>query len=146
MIRCSVTARSGRFDLVVLEFNNIGLACKELARPTLTNNVIVRNFASGVVIEQANPILYNNIIAFNKNNGIWCDRISGIECKHNCVGKNVDGNFLGCDPELGIIKRVNANKDSVDAFFNIIEDPIFAGSSADSAAVEFDIDQPTDKS
>ena len=63
---------------------------------------------------------------------------------------NADGNFLECDPELGLAVKGN-KKDKVslvpvDENHNVIANPVFAGSEYDSAAVEKDLALPTDKS
>ena len=88
----------------------------------------------------------NNIIAFNSTNGIWSDKISHAVIEFNCIYGNSDGNLLYCNPELGVLNRRNKNKDSTDFAHNLYQDPVFAGSPADSQAVEDDVSLPTDKS
>jgi hypothetical protein len=109
--------------------------------------VIVNNYTSGVTIQAANPTFYNDIIAFNRNNGVWCDGISRMTFKFNCVFGNDDGNYLDCDPELGAaVKPDRKSRDSLDTYQNVCMNPIFAGSPEDSLAVEKDLTLPTEKS
>jgi hypothetical protein len=78
---------------------------------------------------------------------VWCDGISKSVFSYNCLWGNPDGNFLDCDPELGIaIKPDKKKKEIVDKYNNILMNPIFAGSPDDSDAVEKDLNLPTDKS
>ncbi len=130
----------------VLEYNNIGLYCTGEADPRILNCIAAHNFTAGVRIVEANPTLNSNIIAFNTNNGVWCDGISHVRSAFNCVYGNADGDYLGCNPELGIPVKTNQNGDSVDYAYNLHADPIFAGSRADSLAVEKDVSLPTDRS
>ncbi len=130
----------------ILEYNNIGILCIQGARPDIYNCVFAHNFAAGVRIDQANPILHNNIIAFNHNNGIWSDRVSQLTVAYNCIFGNRDGDFLGCDPELGILVRVNKHGDSTDSRHNLRCNPVFAGASAESLAIAMDVSLPTDRS
>jgi len=130
----------------ILEYNNAGVVCTGESNPRIYNCLIAYNFTTGIHIQKANPSILNTIIAFNKNNGIWADKISAATIKYNCIYGNADGNLLNCNPELGIITRVNKNKDSTDFAYNLITDPIFSGSPADSQAVEQDVSLKTDKS
>jgi hypothetical protein len=92
-------------------------------------------------------VLYNNILVFNKNNGLWCDGSSRVTFQYNCVWGNADGNFLECDPDLGVaVQGGKKSKVPVDGNHNVIANPVFAGSEYDSAAMEKDINLPTDKS
>jgi Right handed beta helix region len=141
-IDCSPLVRN-----CVIERNNVGVNCLSKGNARIYNCVIVENFTAGVKIQSANPVLYNNIIVFNKNNGLWCDGISRVTFQYNCVWGNADGNFLECDPEIGVaVHGDKKNKVPVDGSNNIIANPVFAGSEYDSAAVEKDINLPTDKS
>lgn len=130
----------------VLEYNSVGIYCTEGADPLILNCISAYNFAAGIRIVGANPTLHNNIIAFNANNGIWCDGISHVRFAFNCVYKNADGDYLGCNPEFGVPVKTNKNGDSVDYAYNLRQSPIFAGSRADSLAVEHDLTLPTDRS
>lgn len=130
----------------VFEFNNVGISCRSMVRPKIYNSNFIYNTTSGIHTQNANPEIFNCIIAFNRNNGVWSDEVSFINLKYNCIFGNPGGNLVGCNPELGIIKRVNKNKDSTDFAFNMVADPIFAGSAADSLAVETDVTLKTDKS
>jgi hypothetical protein len=98
------------------------------------------------MIRFVTSIRYNSIIAFNRGNGVWGDNISRITASHDCLYDNRDGLFFNCDPRLGILKRRNARKDSVDGADTLIADPVFAGSSADSVAREKDLSRPTEQS
>jgi hypothetical protein len=129
-----------------VDFNNVGVVCGDLSSPQVLNCVIAYNFATGIKVTAANPLLQNNIIAFNRNNGMWCDGASKITFEYNCVFGNRDGNLLDCDPELGVMKKKNERKDSVDYKDNLYRNPVFAGSEYDSLAVERDVSLPTDKS
>ena len=126
-----------------IENCNIGIQCVEGIAPRVYNNLITNCFTAAIKIERSNPQILNNIIVFNNNVGLWCDNKSKITFKYNCVYGNGDGNFLDCDPELG---RSAKNKDSTDAMNNIIKNPVFAGSQAESRAIELDINLPTDSS
>jgi hypothetical protein len=134
------------FRNCLLEFNNVGLTCVRGAMPRVFNCVMAHNFASAVRVERANPVLSNNIIAYNNNNGVWSDGISRITLSYNCIFGNADGDLRGCDPELGVLTKVNKNGDSTDFAHNLFTEPVFAGTPADSLAVERDVSLPTDKS
>lgn len=129
-----------------IDFNNAGIVCANHGDIRVFNCVIVYNFTTGIKISSANPLFQNNIIAFNRNNGVWCDGASKITFEYNCVSGNGDGNLLDCDPELGVLKKKNDRKDSVDYKDNIFKNPVFAGSEYDSVAVERDVSLPTDRS
>ncbi len=130
----------------VLESNNVGIQCSDESYPRIYNCLLAYNLTTGIHIRKANPTLFNNIIVFNRGNGIWSDNISHVAVEYNCIFGNTDGNLVGCNPELGIIKKRNKNKDSTDFAHNMYFNPIFAGSPADSLAVEQDITLKTDKS
>ncbi len=130
----------------IFEFNNIGILGVNNSQPMIINSNITYNATSGVRVESSNPTILNCIIAFNRGNGIWSDHMSSIILKHSCLFGNDAGDLIGCDPELGFVKKRNKNKDSTDGSFNLFVDPIFAGSAADSLAVEQDITLKSDKS
>jgi parallel beta-helix repeat protein len=138
---CSPSVHHCRID-----FNNAGIVCGGRGDVRVFNCVIVNNFTAGVKVSSANPVFRNNIVAFNRNNGVWCDGSSKITFEYNCVFGNPDGNLLDCDPMLGVLKKKNERKDSVDYRDNIFKNPVFAGSESDSVAVERDFSLPTDKS
>jgi len=125
---------------------NIGIHCVQGLAPRIYNNLITACFTAAIQVEKSNPQILNNIIVFNNNVGLWCDNKSKITFKYNCVFGNEDGNFLDCDPELGRPQQSGKNKDSTDAMNNIMKDPIFAGSPAESRAIELDVNLPTDSS
>jgi len=125
---------------------NIGIHCVQGIAPRVYNNLITSCFTAAVKVEMSNPQILNNIIVFNNNVGLWCDNKSKITFKYNCVFGNADGNFLDCDPELGKPLAAGKNRDSTDAMNNIIKDPVFAGSPAESRAIELDVNLPTDSS
>lgn len=139
--KCSALIRN-----CVFENNNVGLICTENSAPKIYNCVIAHNLTTGIRVYKSNPVFYNNIIAFNRNNGLWSDGISHIVIEYNCIFGNEDGDLLGCDPELGVIKRANKNKDSTDYKYNLFVSPVFKGSVAESLSVEHDISRQTDKS
>jgi hypothetical protein len=130
----------------VFEYNNVGIVCADKSGPTIYNCVVAHNHTAGIRTYQSNPVLFNNIIVYNRNNGLWCDGISRITFAYNCVFGNADGDLLGCNPELGVVRARNSQKDSVDFKNNLFTDPIFKGSVAESLAVEHDFKRPTDKS
>lgn len=129
----------------IIEYNHIGILCGEKSMPGIYNCVISYNLVAGIRIKTSNPNIINNIIVFNLNNGIWCDGVSKVNCRYNCIYGNKDGNLLDCDPEIGIKIKKNKKGDSLDIFNNLFTDPIFAGSIADSVATSMDINLPTDK-
>jgi len=129
-----------------IDFNNEGIVCGLHGDAQVYNCVVTHNFAAGIRMTSANPVFVNNIVAFNRNNGVWGDGVSTMTFEYNCVFGNPDGNLLDCDPELGVLKKKNDRKDSVDYKNNIYKNPIFAGSEFDSAAVEKDLTLATDKS
>jgi hypothetical protein len=128
----------------IIEFNNIGIRCLPRGNARVSNCIISSNVATGILISGSSPAIYNSIIAYNQNNGVWCDQASEIDLKYNCLFGNPDGNLLDCNPELGTLKKVNENKDSIDARSNIFKDPGFAGSPSDSSAGARDISRATD--
>jgi hypothetical protein len=130
----------------LLEYNHIGINCGINGSAKIINCVIARNFATGIKASESNPCFLNNLIVFNYNLGIWCDGISKIRLEYNCFFGNGDGNFLDCDPEFGLLSKVNKNKDSTDFASNLFRDPVLAGSISDSVAAEHDFKLPTDRS
>ncbi len=131
----------------IVERNNIGVRCFSKGNVLVYNCIIANNYTSGVTMESANPTFYNNIIAFNRNNGVWCDGVSRMTFKYNCVFGNADGNYLDCDPELGVaVKPDKKQRDTLDKYQNVCMNPVFAGSPDDSLAVEKDLSLPTEKS
>ncbi|KMQ50928.1 hypothetical protein CHISP_2070 [Chitinispirillum alkaliphilum] len=135
---CSPVVRNS-----ILENNNVGIHCLQGGSLRIYNNVIARNFTAGIKVEASNPQIQNNIIAFNRNLGLWCDGISKVKFAYNCIYGNSDGNFLDCDPELGMLVRINHNQDSTDRHWNLIQDPVFSGSLAETRAMELDTNLPT---
>jgi hypothetical protein len=129
-----------------VDFNNEGIVCGTRGDAEVSNCVVAHNFAAGVKVASANPVFVNNIIAFNRNNGLWCDGVSTMTFEYNCVFGNADGNLLDCDPELGVLRKKNDGKDSVDYRNNLFRNPVFAGSEFDSVAVERDLSLGTDRS
>lgn len=130
----------------LLEYNNTGLILNNNSAPKIYNSIISSNITTGIYVDKSNPIIFNSIIAFNRNTGIWSDGISRITLNNNCIFGNGGKNLYKTDPRYGILKKVNHNKDSIDFASNIFQDPIFAGSPSDSAAIEKDLSLQTDKS
>lgn len=130
----------------VFEYNNAGIVCLNKSRPKIYNCIIAHNLTAGIRVVQANPEIMNCIITRNAINGIWSDNLSLITLAYNCFYGNTDANFSGCNPEYGVLKKKNKNKDSTDFTNNICLDPIFAGSSSDSVAAEHDVSMKTDRS
>lgn len=128
---------------MLIERNHIGIYSSDLSAPHIYNCIITHNNAYGIRINNGNPIITNNIICYNANNGIWCDGMSQVKISYNCIYGNNDGNFLECDPEIGTPQKKHDEKLPVDAFHNIISDPVFAGSAAELDAIEKDISLPT---
>jgi hypothetical protein len=122
----------------VFEYNNVGATLIRDARPKFINCVIAYNLTSGLRISRANPEIFNNLIVFNRLNGMWCDGVSHVTFENNCVFGNADSDLSGCDPLLGVLTKVNNRGDSVDAWYNLYRDPVFAGTRAESLAVQQD--------
>jgi hypothetical protein len=130
----------------VIEQNNIGVNCLDGGGALVYNCIITGNFSAGIRVQGAKPHIENSIIFNNKNNGLWCDGSSKITFEYNCVYDNGDGNFLDCDPLLGVCTKRIGKKDSVDYADNVYVDPMFFGTRADSIAFAHDVKMPTDKS
>lgn len=130
----------------LLEYNNTGFVLKNNSKPQIYNSIISSNITAGIFIDKSNPTILNSIIAFNRNIGIWSDGISSTTLNNNCIFGNGDKNLYKTDPRYGILTKVNHKKDSIDFASNIFQDPIFAGSPSDSAAIENDLSLQTDKS
>ena len=130
-----VTVRRGETVVrnSVIELNNVGVRCVDRGNARLYNCVVARNFTTGILVRESNPTILNSIVAFNKTNGLWCDGVSQVTFKNNCVFDNGDGDFLECDPKLGALSETSKNGDSTDTYGNIYMDPILAG-SPDSAS------------
>lgn len=129
----------------IIEYNHIGIYCSVNGNAKIYNNIITGNFLAGIHVREANPHIANNIIYNNVNNGVLCDGKSKINFEYNCVYGNSDGNFLDCQPELGVIvKSKKKGASETDIASNIYKDPIFKGSPSDSAAKAKDISLPTD--
>jgi hypothetical protein len=131
----------------IIEYNNVGVNCLKEGNARLYNCIIARSSSCGVRVQGANPVVYNSIIFANQNNGVWCDGVSAMTFEYNCLWGNIDGNFMECDPEMGVIKPMEKKgkrtADSVDARHNLCRDPMFAGTVADSLAAEQDVSTPT---
>ena len=142
---CGITTKNSSplIRTTILEYNHIGISFTDGGFARVFNCVIARNFASGILVNRSNPHIANSIIAFNNNTGVLGDGVSKIKFEYNCISGNSDGDFLDCDPELGIFVKINKNRDSVDYAHNILKDPIFSGSLSDSMATEKDISLPT---
>jgi hypothetical protein len=138
---CSPTVRN-----CIFENNNVGINCLKEGNAKVYNCVIARNTTCGIHLQSANPVFYNNILVSNKNNGIWCDGISAMTFAYNCLFDNLDGNFMECDPELGVITPSKKSRIPTDGSGNIYCNPVFAGTSSDSLAAEKDTRIPTDRS
>ncbi|HMA65105.1 MAG TPA: right-handed parallel beta-helix repeat-containing protein, partial [Chitinispirillaceae bacterium] len=131
----------------IIEYNHIGIYCSVNGNAKIYNNTIAGNFLAGIHVREANPHIANNIIYNNRNNGVMCDGKSKINFEYNCVYGNTDGDFLDCQPELGVIvKSKKKGAPETDIAHNIYKDPVFKGSQADSAAIAQDITLPTDMS
>lgn len=145
---CGITVKScsPAVSNCIIEYNHIGLHLIDQGSADIVNCIVIHNNAAGIRVTDANPVIMNSIIAFNSNNGIWGDGHSKITCTYNCIFGNGDGNFLSCDPELGLTVKKNKRGDSLDTFKNIFVDPVFEGSVADSLAQEQDIHLPTESS
>jgi hypothetical protein len=116
----------------VFERNNIGVNCLNNGSALVFNCIFDGNVMAGIRVQKAAPHIANSIIINNRSNGLWCDNNSPVVVEYNCVSGNGDGNFLDCDPLLGRAAKINKRKDSVDYKGNLVCDPVFAGSSADS--------------
>jgi len=127
-----------------IENCNIGIHAMQGGAPRIINNLISSCFTAGIKVERSNPEILNNIIAFNNNLGLWCDNSSKITFKYNCVFGNTDGNFLNCEPEFGKITRGRKGGDSTDNYNNIVSDPVFRDSPAETRAKELDVSLPSD--
>jgi hypothetical protein len=122
----------------VFEKNNVGVTVNDGSRVKIINCAIAGNSTAGIRVSNANPVIYNCVIAYNKMNGVWSDGTSHIALEYNLLYGNPVGDLSGCDPELGILKKINENKDSVDVKFNLFENPVFVGAEAESLAMEHD--------
>jgi parallel beta-helix repeat protein len=129
----------------IIEYNHIGINCLNSSAPRISNCTIIFNTSAGIRITASNPVILNTIVSFNRNNGIWCDGSAKISCNFNCISENGDGNFMECDPELGLKNKVNKQNDSIDIFNNLFLDPVFSGSVAEARQKELDIALPTEK-
>ncbi|MBN1983991.1 MAG: right-handed parallel beta-helix repeat-containing protein [Chitinivibrionales bacterium] len=130
----------------LIEFSAIGIFCTNITRPQIFNNIIAFSTVAAIQIQQANPRIVNNILYANGDLGIWSDNLSQVWVAYNCLSGNLK-NFSGCDPSLGVLVQSKKEKGPPhDESNNIFVDPIFAATTADSAAIEADIALPTDKS
>jgi hypothetical protein len=131
---------------LTIEYNHIGIYCSTGGNASIYNCILSHNFASAIHFREANPQIANCIIAFNKNNGIIGDGTSEMNFEYNCVYSNDDGNFMDCNPELGVLIKASQKTNlQTDFAHNIYTDPIFAGSPSDSQAEKKDITLPTPK-
>lgn len=127
----------------IIEHNHTGIVCIDHGSAHVYNCCIAYNITTGIRIEKSNPVFRNSLVVFNRNNGVWCDGTSRIDFRYNCIFGNSDGDLLDCDPEIGLMKKMNKNGDSVDTYHNLREDPIFSGSAADSTSRVKDLSVPT---
>ncbi len=143
-----ITVVRGRPDIhnTVISGCANGIRVLDKTAPVVANCILTKNESGGLSVTNANPVVRNSIIAFNSNCGILSDGKSLIDMRYNCVWNNGDKSFGGCDPRLGVPSKKIDNKIPADSYDNIIADPIFAGSTADSLAVEKDVSLATDKS
>ena len=130
----------------VASFSNVGITVSNKAQPQIVNSIITRNTTAGIFVQNANPSIFNSIISFNHGNGILSDGRSNLDIRYNCLFGNGDRDCEACDPRIGIVKKKVRDRYPADAFDNLLCDPVFAGSVADSVAVEKDLSLATDRS
>ncbi len=114
----------------LFEGNNVGINLGDRANLVVVNNNFHRNLSAAIYIDVSVPKIVNNIFSDNLNNAIWSDSRSAMLIKHNGFWNNREGNCFRCPHEVLKMKRVNDNKDSVDAYGNLVSDPVFINSQS----------------
>ena len=138
-------------------YNNLyGIKCRGGADPTITRNDIYHNYQGIVVQNASSPWIENNDIVSNSGAGIDVDYLSSFptitmnivmgstigirsqirpsEVSYNLIWGNVD-DFQGETPlGVGILITVNSNGDSVDAYFNLFQDPLLTSTEPENSS------------
>lgn len=136
----------------LVEFNNTGLRLERGGNASIYNSIIAHNFTSAVVVTASNPTFSNCIIAYNNNMGMWCDGVSKTKTEYSCFYGNGDGNFMDCDPQLGVLTHNKKGEtDSTDSHNNLFRNPLFNSAPAEhrdvtnESATQLDLDSATYK-
>lgn len=123
----------------LFEGNNTGVFAGLRGDVSIVNCAFIRNLSAGIVIRKAGPRIANNLFAENRSYGIWGDGRPAIRTWNNAFWANRDEACYKCPYAVLAPARVNANKDSCDAFGNLSADPVFMDSPSFEAARQADV-------
>ncbi len=93
----------------------------------ILQNTVAQN-DMGITVSDAGAEIINNIVAFN-GSGLSAEN-SQLDVRYNAVWSNFGGDFINLPDTIGARVQVNANGDSVDAFFNLQADPQFVDAAS----------------
>ncbi|MBU1650754.1 T9SS type A sorting domain-containing protein [bacterium] len=110
-----------------------------ISTPTIINCTIADNYAAemggGIESFDSTPIIRNTIISGNEGyGGLYFFNSQNADVSYCDFYDNEAGNLAGTiPPGLGQMVMTNANGDSCDLYYNMMEDPLFYSFSGDSA-------------
>ena len=124
--------------------NNVGLWLGLRADLVIVHSHFEKNRSAGIRLAKASPSIVNNVFYHNLAHGIWVAEGGFLNIAYNAFFENGEENcFHG---PHGILRPVqkNANGDTVDAYFNLVADPVFIGSASDQAQIanDFHLETP----
>jgi parallel beta-helix repeat protein len=133
--------RDSRFEIknCIFESNNTGVYLFDASNVSIINCNFIGNKSAGVYISGSNPEILNCIFAGNLFYGIWSDSRASIKINYNAFWDNADEHCFKCPAGTLVLSGKNLNEDSVDAYNNLIADPVFKGTPSHNKAVKDDI-------
>ena len=123
--------------------NNTGVMLNLRGDLGIVNNNFIDNLSAGIVIRKASPRIANNIFLNNKSYGIWADTRPSIQIMNNAFWGNREMDCYKCTYTVLQKNKLNANKDTADAFGNLSIDPVFLGTASFDSAHAADLHTDT---
>jgi hypothetical protein len=123
--------------------NNTGVMLGFRGDVGIINCNFIANASAGIVVRKAAPRIANNIFLDNKSYGIWTDGRPDVRILNNDFWGSREENCRSCPYAILQLGKLNANKDTTDAFGNMANDPIFIGTPAFDAARQADLQTDT---
>ncbi|GBD93812.1 hypothetical protein BMS3Abin05_01407 [bacterium BMS3Abin05] len=120
----------------VAQNGKAGIDCNLSAKPLISNNTFVDNLYGITVATGASPKIENNIVLRN-GLGIAVDDGNPV-VKYNYLWASTTNNFYNCPDSVGKMIGIDANGDSLDAFYNRVADPKLVSSATLNFAPQSD--------
>lgn len=123
--------------------NNTGVMLGFRGDLGIVNCNFIGNLSAGIVVRKAGPRIANNIFLDNRSYGIWADGRPATQIMNNDFWGNREEPCHKCAYTILQMDKLNANKDTADAFGNLQVDPIFIGTAAYDSAHQADLKTDT---